>query len=135
MNQAQLAQPSRRRRVRQVLTERESARVTVSWTPGHREASAPPAPTTVELVNGIETEAGLTWTCPENTGPSWLEALASAHCSEVILTARIGHDLAVKHSVLQLAELLTFRLTQSQPLIRVRFVTAASAPSGRRSHA
>ena len=137
MNQAQLAQTTRRRRVRQIASASEpvGARVTISWTPGHHDGFSPLAPTELELVTRLEADSNRTWTCPESIGASWLEAITSARCSEVVLTARIGDDLSVKHSVLELAELLTFRLTESQPLIRVVFVPAASAPRRHRSHA
>jgi hypothetical protein len=115
--------------------ERVSARLTVAWTPGHHDGASRLAPTEVELVTRLEADSNRIWICPDSIGANWLEAIASARCSEVVLTARIGDDLSVKHSVLELAERLTFRLTESQPLIRVVFVPAASAPRGQRSHA
>ena len=137
MNQAELPRPSRRRRLQSIASapQRPTASLTVAWTPTQHGASSRLAATEIELVNGFGADAGLTWTCPGNAGASWLEALASAHCIEVVLTARIGNDLTVKHSVLELAELLTFRLTESHPLIRVRFVPTASAPPARRTQA
>lgn len=137
MNQAEIAQPARRRPVRGVPSESEqaTARVTISWTPGHHDGPARLAPTEVELVTGLEADSNRTWTSTAAFGNQWLEAIDAARCSEVVLTARLGHDLAAKHSVLELAELLTFKLTASQPLIRVFFVTTESALRGASSHA
>jgi hypothetical protein len=53
---------------------------------------------------------------------AWVEALSSARCREVTLTARLGNDLRAKHLVLELAELLTQKLTATRPLIRVLFL-------------
>jgi len=137
LNQAELAQPRRRRRVRHLPAEPERviARLTVSWTPGHHDGSSSFTQTEVELFAGLEADSTQAWTCPESVGDHWIEAIASARSSEVLLTARVGNDLAAKHLALELAELLTFRLTDSQPLIRVLFVPTESASRGQRSHA
>ena len=137
MNQTQIAQPARRRRARRVPSEAEqaSARVTVAWIPAHHDGPARLAPTELELVTRLEPDANRIWTSPEGFGPDWLEAIEAARCSEVVLTARLGNDLIAKHSVLELAELLTFKLSASQPLIRVLFVPSEGAPRGTRTHA
>jgi hypothetical protein len=111
------------------------ARVTLACTPGRHDGAPRIAPTELELVVGLAGDSNQTWTCLESHGANWVEALSSARCSEVVLTARIGDDFAAKHLVLELAELLTFKLTESQPLIRVLFVPAQSATPGQRSHA
>jgi len=56
----------------------------------------------------------------------WVEALSSARCHEVVLTARLGDNLQAKHLVLDLAERLTFELTEHQPLIRVLFLPSTN---------
>jgi len=137
LNQAEIAQPARRRRLRRVPSESEqaTARVTISWIPGHHDGPARPAPAELELVCGLEADSNRTWTNRGAFGAQWLEAIDSARCSEVVLTARLGHDLAAKHWVLELAELLTCKLTASQPLIRVFFVATESALRAAPSHA
>ncbi len=84
---------------------------------------------------GPESAANRTWTCSEDFGANWVEAISSARCSEVVLTARLGNDVPARHLVLELAELLTFSLTESHPLIRVLFLPAANAPQDTRNHA
>ncbi|HWZ89276.1 MAG TPA: hypothetical protein VNW92_10510 [Polyangiaceae bacterium] len=101
-------------------------RVTVAWTPSSDDSAKSFAPTEVELVAGIAADPTTTWTCRERFAANWVEAIASARCSEVVLTARLGDDLPGKHRVLELAELLTHELAATQPLIRVRFLPTAS---------
>ena len=96
-------------------------RVTVAWTASSRDG-APNIPTEVELVAELESAASGMWTCADSFGGNWVEAISSAHCSEVLLTARLGDDIPAKHLVLELAQLLTFKLSEGHPLIRVRFL-------------
>jgi len=110
------------------------ARLTVSWTTDHDGAPGS-APIEVELVAESESAPNRTWTCSESFGSRWVDALASARCSEVLLTARLGNDLPAKHLVLELAQLLAFTLTDSQPLIRVRFLPTTSGARVARRHA
>jgi hypothetical protein len=110
------------------------ARVTVAWTTSNDDGVPRPTRTEIELVAGFDATGG-TWTCRESVGSNWVEALSSARSNEVVLTARIGSDVSAKHRVLELAELLTFRLSASQPLIRVRFLPSAPGPLRVRSHA
>jgi hypothetical protein len=100
-----------------------AARVTVAWSSDDGAKSF--APTELELVAGLEADPTRTWTCPQPFASNWVEAIASARCSEVVLTARLGDDLPAKHLVLELAELLTHELAATQPLIRVRFLPTA----------
>jgi hypothetical protein len=67
------------------------------------------------------------WICGGDLESRWVESLSACRCSEVVLTARLGDDAAAKHRVLELVELLTFKLTASQPLIRALFLPAPSA--------
>jgi hypothetical protein len=127
LSQLELATPAVRNRRRRASGPSErvtAARVTVAWTPSNHDDSSHLTSTEVEL----EAAANRTWTCPESFGSNWLEAISSAHCNEVVLTARVGSDSSAKHLVLDLAELLTFRLAASQPLIRVLFVATAPTP-------
>jgi hypothetical protein len=101
--------------------------VTVAWTPSSHDGERPGAGIEVELVADLDAAVTGTWLCPNGVGPNWLEALFCAGCSEVVLTARLGNDLSAKHRVLELAELLTFKLTATKPLIRVRFLAAKGA--------
>jgi hypothetical protein len=141
MNQPELAQATlkhRARRVARTLERFTAARVTVTWTPSGQDAAAPLASAELELVAGISSAAHRHWTCPRNFGSSWLEAISPARCSEVVLTARLGDDLSAKHLVLELAELLTLKLTETRPLIRVRFLTTEPSKKltrGPRNHA
>ena len=105
-------------------------RVTVTWTPAN---DAPSAPTELELV--AELAGTTTWSCGGHFESDWVRALASARCSEVVLTARLDDDQPAKHLVLELAELLTLELAATQPLIRVRFLPTSSKRRGARSHA
>jgi len=107
----------------------------VAWTPANHDGASRPARTELELVAGEEATANSTWSCPESFGSNWVEAISSARCNEVVLTARIGSDVSAKHLVLELAELLTFRLTESHPLIRVLFLPTAQTPHSVRSQA
>jgi hypothetical protein len=114
---------------------RVDARVTVAWTPTNDAGAPNVTPTEIELVSEPDAEPNRTWVCPQSFGSNWVEAISSAHCREVVLTARLGNNLPAKHLVLELAELLTFRLAESQPLIRVRFLPTIDAVHGERSHA
>jgi hypothetical protein len=87
------------------------------------------------LVAEREPAPNRAWTCPKNFGSNWVDAISPARRSEVVLTARLDDDASAKHLVLELAELLTFRLSESKPLIRVLFLPAASAARGPRGHA
>ena len=98
-----------------------AARVTVAWTPSYRDGAPGLGPTEVELVAEVEAAQPTKWTCQQPFSSSWVEAIASARCSEVTLTAKLGGNLSAKHLVLELAELLTHELTATHPLIRVRF--------------
>ncbi len=138
MNQPELARPARKHRAHPAVGVRErfiAARVPVAWTPANHERAQRVGQTEVELVAEPASAPNRTWTCAEGFGSNWVEAISSARCSEVVLTARLGNDVPAKHLVLELAELLTFRLTESQPLIRVLFLPAANAPRRARSHA
>ena len=130
MNQPELAPPARRLRARQVENAAQRfvpARVTIAWTPSRHDGEPQRAPIEVELIADLDPAVTSAWLCPPGVGPNWLEALFAARCSEVLLTARLGDDLAAKHRVLELAELLTFKLTATQPLIRVLFLPAKGA--------
>jgi hypothetical protein len=102
-----------------------AARVTVAWTPSNHDGT-PFAPTELELVAPLEATPTATWTCQELFASNWVQTIASARCSEVVLTARLGDDPHAKHRVLELVEHLTYELAASQPLIRVRFLPTAS---------
>ena len=137
MNQTQLAEPARKGRAHGVTSELErvAARVTVAWTPSKHAAASDLAPTEIELVSRLNAGSHSTWICAPSLGSNWLEAISSAHCQEVVLTARVGDDLPAKHLVLELAELLTLKLTEGQPMIRVRFLPPANASRRARTHA
>ena len=126
MNQSELANPSRRRRARRVAAlpppHRATARVTVSWQPANHDRAAQLGLSEVELVAGLEAVPNRNWTCLDGSERDWVQAIASSRSSEVLLTARLGNDLAAKHLVLELAELLTFTLRESHPLVRVLFL-------------
>lgn len=115
------------------LDRHSAARVTVAWTPSNHDSAPRRAPTEIELVAGLEADP--TWTCRQDFASKWLEAIASARCSEVVLTARLDDDPQAKHRVLELAELLTVELATTQPLIRVRFLPTASERHSARSPA
>ena len=98
-------------------------RLTVAWTPSNPGIMSDFAPIEVELVPGPEAASNRTWTCRKGFGSNWLEAIAPARCSEVLLSARLGNDVSARHLVLELVELLAFKLRDSQPLIRVLFLS------------
>jgi hypothetical protein len=136
--QPELALPAQRHRAQPTAgasAAGAAARVTVTWTASNHEGVSGAARNEVELVAALESAASRTWTCPESFGSNWLDALCSAGCNEVLLTARVGSDSSAKHQVLELAELLTFTLAESQPLIRVLFLPSAPEPRRVRSHA
>jgi hypothetical protein len=118
----------RLRRVRGATDRADAARVTVAWTPSNSnfDGAPNPAPTELELVAGLDAAPSTVWTCRQRFGADWVQAIASARCSEVVLTARLGDDLPAKHRVLELAGLLTLELAETQPLIRVRFLPTIS---------
>ncbi len=138
MNQVQLAPPARGPRSRDLACAPKhvtAARITVSLTPRNPERASGFGPIELELVAGPEAAPNRTWTCPERFASNWLEAIAATRCSEVVLTARLGDDITAKHLVLELAELLAIKLTDSQPLIRVLFLPTTAAPRAARRHA
>ena len=137
MNPPALAQLARKRSARAVTGTVDRAgptRVTLAWTPGICQ-SVHSGPTELELVAGLATAADATWTCAGRFGANWLETISAAGCSEVVLTAHLGNDIPAKHRVLELADFLTFRLSGSHPLIRVRFLPKVGARGSASSHA
>lgn len=140
MNQPELARPARGHRPRHVAVARAperlaAARVTVACTPAHPGSAPGLEPIELELSIGPEAALNRTWTCLESFGSNWLEAISSARCSQVVLTARLGSDPSAKHLVLELAELLACGLTDSQPLVRVLFRPTIETPRPSRRHA
>ena len=138
MNQQQLAPSARRLRSRRLAragASVERARITVTWTPANDAGEPQLGPSELELTAGLAPRSNTTWTSREHTGWDWLEALSSARCSEVVLTARLDDNLGAKHLVLDLAELLTFKLSETQPLIRVLFLPGTNAQRSARSNA
>ena len=113
----------------------DAARVTVAWTPRCDDGAPNLAPTELELISPSEATLTTTWICPERLASNWLQTIAAARCSEVVLTARLGDDLHAKHRVLELVELLTIELAASQPLIRARFLPTESGRRRDRSPA
>jgi hypothetical protein len=129
LNQSEPARPTRRYRSRQVASAAERftpPRVTVSWSPSNYEGASGESTTEVQLVAELEAASGTMWTCPNGLGSNWVEAISTARCSEVVLTARLGDDPSAKHLVFELAGQLTFKLSDSQPRIRVLFLPAAN---------
>lgn len=118
-----LSAPRASRSVRTGTVRRRShaAHVVVTWTPANDGGSLTLEPTQVELEAELEASASPKWTCRQPSGSGWAEALASARCSEVLLTA-LSDDLPSKHLVFDLAGLLTLKLAATRPLIRVRFL-------------
>ena len=100
-----------------------AARVSVAWSPARDIEGARSA---TELAVELGAEGGYRWSHAPEADGGWLDVLAEAGCTEVTLTARLG-DHGAKHAVLELAELLTFKLAATQPLIRVRFLAEAGA--------
>jgi hypothetical protein len=99
------------------------ARVVVAWSsPSDTEAGHCLAPVNLELEPSSSATAGGAWRCRELSGASWVEAISAAHCTEVVLTARLGDNGPARHLVLELAELLTQKLSATKPHIRVRFL-------------
>jgi hypothetical protein len=123
--QTHLASPAQKRRPRRAAAG--PTRVTIAWTAATDDGEFQRAQTELELEAGVEAAANRNWACPGSFDWNWVEAISSARCEEVVLTARIGGDASAKHLVLGLAELLTFKLSPSQPLIRVRFLPTAPA--------
>jgi hypothetical protein len=102
---------------------RQAARVVVAWSsPLDSEAGICLAPVNLELEPAPSASVVGTWRCRELSGAGWVEAISAARCTEVVLTARLGDDGAAKHLVLELAELLTQKLSATKPHIRVRFL-------------
>ena len=138
MNHTEPTQPTRSARARRGAKGRGSfatARVTVSWTARTHDGAPLLAPRDFELTRELAAGQNDAWARPDDFGFNWLEALSSAHCHEVVLTARPGDNLSAKHVVLELAEQLTFKLAEHQPLIRVLFLPSTSAPRAFRNHA
>lgn len=112
--------PSESRRLQRA---RGPARVVVAWSsPLDTEAGRCLAPVKLELEAAPSATAIGAWHCRELSGASWVEAISAARCTEVVLTARLGDDGAARHRVLELAELLTQRLSATKPHILVRFL-------------
>ena len=138
MNHSEPTQPFRTARARRGAKGRESfatARVTVSWTAKNHDDAPSLAPSEFELTRPLATGQNHAWTSADDFELDWLDALSSARCHEVVLTARLGDNLSAKHLVLELAEQLTFKLAEHQPLIRVLFLPSTSAPRAFRNHA
>jgi hypothetical protein len=107
----------------------QAARVVVAWSsPSETEAGRCLAPVNLELDQSASATAGGAWRCRELSGVSWVEAISAARCTEVVLTARLGNDGRARHLVLELAELLTQRLSATKPHIRVRFLPPLDEP-------
>jgi len=121
LNQPDLARPARARRIVPRPDRAKAVRVTVAWVPSIHELAPALMPATLELVAEPGTARTTTWTCSQTAGSSWVETIRSSRCKEVVLTARLGNDTSAKHRVLELAELLTQKLSATQPLIRVLF--------------
>lgn len=103
----------------------------VTWTSGNHDGAPQLPPARFELV----AKPGASWVCAGDFTSSWVDSLSAWSCREVVLTADVGDDVAGKHRVLELAEFLTFTLTESQPLIRVLFVAGTERATRRRTHA
>jgi hypothetical protein len=101
------------------------ARVVVAWSPANEGGPSGSPPTEIELVAELEATSSPKWTCRQSLESGWVEALSSSRCSEIVLTAMLDDDQPAKHLVLELAELLTFKLAATHPLIRVRFLPSA----------
>jgi hypothetical protein len=101
---------------------REPVQVVLDWSsPLDAEAVGCHSPVNLEL-DASSSAIGGGWRCRELSGASWVEAISAAHCTEVVLTARLGDDRRARHLVLELVELLTQRLSATKPYIRVRFL-------------
>jgi hypothetical protein len=138
LNHSEPTQPIRTARTRRGAKGRESfatARVTVSWTASNHDGAPLLVPGEFELTCPIAATHSHAWTRSDDFGFNWVEALSSARCREVVLTARLGDNPSGKHLVLELAERLTLELTQHQPLIRVLFLPPTTAQRARRNHA
>jgi hypothetical protein len=108
----------------------EAARVVVAWSsPSDMEGGRCLAPVNLELETSSSATAGGSWRCHDLSGVSWVEAISAAHCTEVVLTAHLGPNGRGRHLVLELAEILTQRLSATQPHIRVRFEPSGDAAS------
>lgn len=130
---AELMPTTRRRREaapRRDTRRREAARVVVAWSsPSDLEAGRVLAPVNLELETSSSATAGGSWRCRELSGVSWVEAISAARCTEVVLTAHLGGDGRGRHLVLELAEILTQRLSATKPHIRVRFLPSPAEAS------
>lgn len=130
------AAPSRPR------SRREAARVVVAWSSSSdTEGSRSLAPVNLELETSSSATAGGSWRCRDLSGLSWVEAISAARCTEVVLTAHLGPHGRGRHLVLELAEILTHRLSATKPHILVRFaatgvqVGSPDVRSAQRTHA
>jgi hypothetical protein len=120
----------------------EAARVVVAWSsPSDTEGGRCLAPVNLELEASSSATAGGSWRCHDLSGVGWVEAISAAHCTEVVLTAHLGPNGRGRHLVLELAEILTHRLSATKPHIRVRFepsgdeANSSRARSAQRAHA
>jgi len=138
LNHTEAAQPIRTTRAhRGAKGPRSSstASVTLSWIPATYDGARVPA-AEIELTRQLDRRTSRPWICSDDAEFDWIAELSSAQCNEVVLTARLGDNLAAKHIVLELAELLTFRLAATQPLVRVLFLPiSSSAPAVHHHHA
>jgi hypothetical protein len=117
-----------------VRSRSNPVRVVVAWCKVSDDGVAALEPTQVELEADLAAPAATTWVSRRPSGSGWAEALSSARCSEVVLTAR-SDDAPSKHLVFELAGLLTLKLAATQPLIRVRFLPPAGTRRRARSAA
>ena len=109
-----------------------TASVVVAWRNASDDGAHELEPTQVELEADLEASGATTWVPRQSSGSGWAEALSSARCSEVVLTARTC-DPRSKHLVFELAGLLALDLAATQPLIRVRFLEPShAAPHAKR---
>jgi hypothetical protein len=113
-----------------VRSRSNTASVVVAWRNTSADGAHELACTQVELSADLEASGATTWVPRQPAGSGWAEALSSARCSEVVLTAQTD-DPPSKHLVFELAGLLTLELAATQPLIRVRFLP----PNGTRRRA
>ena len=78
---------------RQPTRRREAARVVVAWSsPSGLHAGRVLAPVNLELETSSSATAGGSWRCRQLSGVSWVDAIAAAGCTEVVLTAHLGGD-------------------------------------------
>jgi hypothetical protein len=124
VNQLELARPTRARRIAALPHRAAPISVTVAWVTSAPELASGLRPMTLELATEPETGTR-TWTCPQGRGSDWLAALCLSGSREIVVTAELGNDTSAKHLVLELAELLTQKLSATQALVRVLFLPRA----------